>query len=77
MIGMRANPTIWYVGDTGSDMRAARAAGCTAVLLGDASHEGGIEGLKASDSEPDLHYVDASTLAAQLLALRGGRTSPD
>jgi phosphoglycolate phosphatase len=77
MIGMHPAPTIWYVGDTGSDMRAARAAGCTAVLLGDASHEGGVEGLRARGSEPDLHYVDASMLAAELRALRGGEALPD
>ena len=77
MIGMRPGPTIWYVGDTGSDMRAARDAGCTAVLLGDASHEGGIEGLKVRGSKPDLHYVDASALAARLRALRGGGASLD
>ena len=77
MIGMRPDPTIWYVGDTGSDMRAARAAGCTAVLLGDASHEGGIEGLRTRGSEPDLHYADASALAARLRALRGDAASLD
>lgn len=78
-IGILPGPTIWYVGDTGSDMRAARAAGCTAVLLGDAVHEGGIETLRGYGTAPDLlydlHYADASALAARLRALRGGETS--
>jgi phosphoglycolate phosphatase len=72
-IGIRPGPTIWYVGDTGSDMRAARAAGCTAVLLGDARHDGGIDGLRGKDAAPDLHYADASALATRFRALRGGR----
>jgi len=76
-IGMPPGPTIWYVGDTGSDIRAARAAGCTAVLLGDASHDGGIEGLRGQGAAPDLHYADASALAARFRALRGGDRSAD
>jgi phosphoglycolate phosphatase len=71
-IGMPPGPTVWYVGDTGSDMRAALAAGCTAVLLGDASHDGGIEGLRDRGTAPDLHYADASALATRLRALRRG-----
>jgi phosphoglycolate phosphatase len=35
---MPAGPHIWYIGDTGIDMQAARAAGCTAVLVGLAEH---------------------------------------
>ena len=56
-LGAVAGPTIWYVGDTASDMQAARAAGVSAVLLGDASHDGGID-LAA----PDLHFADAASL---------------
>jgi phosphoglycolate phosphatase len=56
-MGAAPGPTIWYVGDTASDMQAARAAGVTAVLLGDASHDGGID-LAA----PDLHFPDAVSL---------------
>jgi len=41
-MGLMAGPAIWYVGDTSIDMQAARAAGCTAILLGDAAHDGGI-----------------------------------
>jgi phosphoglycolate phosphatase len=41
-IGAASDRAVWYIGDTALDMRAARAAGCTAVLLGDAAHDGGI-----------------------------------
>ncbi|MDE2581674.1 MAG: HAD family hydrolase [Rhodospirillales bacterium] len=56
-MGVKPGPAVWYVGDTASDMQAARAAGLTAVLLGDASHDGGID-LAA----PDLHFLDAASL---------------
>ncbi len=54
----------WYVGDTALDMQAARAAGLTAVLLGDASHDGGI-----AACNPDMQFADAAALAAHLAAL--------
>ena len=38
----RPGPAVWYVGDTALDMQAARAAGCAAVLVGDAEHDGGV-----------------------------------
>lgn len=41
-LGLSPAPDIWYVGDTALDMQAARAAGVRAVLMGDASHDGGI-----------------------------------
>jgi phosphoglycolate phosphatase len=52
---------VWYVGDTGTDMEAARAAGVTAVLVGDAAHDGGVAALA-----PDLHFADAQALADAL-----------
>lgn len=52
---------VWYVGDTGVDLEAARAAGVTAVLVGDAAHDGGVAALA-----PDLHFADAGVLAAAL-----------
>ncbi len=55
---------VWYLGDTATDMQAARAAGVTAVLVGDASHDGGVERAK-----PDLHFETALALAARLRAL--------
>jgi phosphoglycolate phosphatase len=60
---MRIPPSsdIWYVGDTGTDMQAARAAGLTAVLVGDAAHDGGVAALA-----PDLHFPDCRAIAAAL-----------
>jgi phosphoglycolate phosphatase len=51
----------WYIGDSAIDMKAARAAGCTAVLLGNAEHDGGVQSLS-----PDIHAPDAAALAALL-----------
>ncbi|MEN0074239.1 MAG: HAD family hydrolase [Paracraurococcus sp.] len=58
-IGLPAGPEIWYVGDTGLDMQAARRAGCTAVLLGDAAHDGGV-----AQVDPDRVFSDGEALAA-------------
>ena len=63
-IGAVADATVWYVGDTALDMQAARAAGLTAVLVGDAAHDGGIE-----TAAPDLHFRDAHDLASRLAQL--------
>jgi len=60
-------PDVWYVGDTGLDMDAARAAGCTAVLVGAAEHEGG-----PAQCRPDLHFPDLTALAAALASGGGG-----
>ncbi|NKC30267.1 HAD family hydrolase [Falsiroseomonas selenitidurans] len=59
--GIQAGPAVWYVGDTVLDMDAARAAGCTAVLLGRAAHDGGVEAAR-----PDLVFDDGHALAAGL-----------
>ena len=56
-----ADRSVWYLGDTASDMVAARAAGVTAVLVGDAAHDGGVE-----QAAPDLHVHSAHELAAWL-----------
>ena len=52
---------VWYVGDTALDMEAARRAGCTAVLLGNAAHDGGPEA-----AAQDLAFPDAMALTAYL-----------
>jgi phosphoglycolate phosphatase len=62
--GYAADRSVWYLGDTASDMQAARAAGVTAVLVGDAAHDGGID--KAG---PDIHVSSMLDLAARLRAL--------
>ena len=66
-IGVRASPAVWYVGDTALDMQAARAAGCRAVLLGDAAHDGGVRA-----AAPDDVFVDGPALEARLLWLAKG-----
>jgi phosphoglycolate phosphatase len=63
-LGLKAGEQIWYVGDTAVDMQAARAAGCTAVLLGDAAHDGGV-----AACAPDLVFADGLALARHLAAL--------
>jgi phosphoglycolate phosphatase len=52
------------VGDTAVDMQAARAAGCTAVLLGDAAHDGGV-----GACDPDLVFPDGHALARHVATL--------
>ncbi len=63
-MGRAPDRSIWYLGDTASDMVAAKAAGVTAVLVGDASHDGGVE-----HAAPDLHVHSAHELAAWLKRL--------
>ena len=63
-LGAMAGADVWYLGDTASDMQAARAAGVTGVLVGDASHDGGIE-----RAAPDMHFGSAHALAAHLRSL--------
>lgn len=63
-LGITAAPGVWYLGDTALDMQAARAAGITAVLVGDASHDGGVD-----HAAPDLHFADAHALATRLRGL--------
>jgi phosphoglycolate phosphatase len=63
-MGRKADPTVWYLGDTALDMVAAKAAGITAVLVGDASHDGGVE-----HAAPDIHFLTAYHLAAELRLL--------
>jgi phosphoglycolate phosphatase len=63
-LGRAADRSVWYLGDTALDMAAARAAGVTAVLVGDASHDGGIDQMGH-----DLHFPSALDLAARLRGL--------
>ncbi len=59
-----AEAAVWYLGDTALDMQAARAAGVTAVLIGDAAHDGGV-----AHAAPDIHFPSAHHLAARLREL--------
>ncbi len=63
-LGVAPSPAVWYVGDTAIDMQAARAAGVTAVLLGDAAHEGG-----PANCPHDLHFLAPRELTLHLSAL--------
>jgi len=63
-LGNEPTANVWYLGDTALDMHAARAAGVTAVLIGDAAHDQGIDA-----AAPDLHFPSAFELAARLLAI--------
>jgi phosphoglycolate phosphatase len=60
-LGRTADPSVWYMGDTALDMQAARAAGVTAVLIGNADHDGGVE-----RAAPDIHFSHAHGLVARL-----------
>jgi phosphoglycolate phosphatase len=60
-IGRPADASVWYMGDTALDMQAAKAAGVTAVLIGNADHDGGIE-----HAAPHLHFPSALDLRARL-----------
>lgn len=60
-LGIAPQRSVWYLGDTALDMRAARAAGVTAVLVGDAAHDLGVE-----NARPDLHFQTAFDLHARL-----------
>jgi phosphoglycolate phosphatase len=63
-LGRAADRSVWYLGDTALDMHAARAAGVTAVLVGTAEHDGGID-----RAHPDLHFQSAFDVAARLSSL--------
>lgn len=60
-IGRLADPSVWYMGDTVLDMRAARAAGVTGVLIGNADHDGGVDG-----AAPHIHFPSGCDLLARL-----------
>lgn len=63
-IGRGADKSVWYMGDTALDMRAAKAAGVTAVLVGNAEHDGGVEQAAA-----DIHFPSSFALQARLREL--------
>ena len=60
-LGQTADASVWYMGDTALDMLAARAAGVTAVLIGNADHDGGVE-----RAAPHIHLQSAYDLRARL-----------
>lgn len=60
-LGRIADLSVWYMGDTALDMQAARSAGVTAVLVGNAEHDGGVE-----RAAPHIHFPSAHDLRARL-----------
>jgi phosphoglycolate phosphatase len=68
--GIQPGKEVWYVGDTVLDMQAARAAGVSAVLLGDAVHDGGV-----GRAAPDWAFADGHAIAAYLLSLADRSTT--
>ncbi|WP_144184902.1 HAD family hydrolase [Elioraea rosea] len=61
-LGLSASRTVWYVGDTALDMLAARNAGLTGVLVGDAAHDGGL-----AAAGHDWHAADHAMLRGFLV----------
>jgi phosphoglycolate phosphatase len=68
-IGYEPGPDVWYIGDTALDMQAARKAGCRAVLIGDAAHDGG-----AARAAPDMRISDLGALRLILACETGAAT---
>jgi phosphoglycolate phosphatase len=60
-MGRPADLSVWYMGDTALDMLAARAAGVTAVLIGMADHDGGVE-----RAAPHIHFRTTDDLRVRL-----------
>jgi phosphoglycolate phosphatase len=60
-LGRVADPSVWYMGDTALDMQAAKAAGVTAVLIGNADHDGGVE-----RAAPHIHFPSAWDFRSRL-----------
>jgi phosphoglycolate phosphatase len=65
-LGLAASPSVWYVGDTALDMLAARTAGLTGVLIGDAAHDGG-PGAAGHDWHAADHHSLQRMLAPRVL----------
>jgi phosphoglycolate phosphatase len=57
--GIEAGPDVWMVGDTDIDMRAARAAGCSGVLVG----PGPADPALLAGAEPALKFRDCVDFA--------------
>jgi phosphoglycolate phosphatase len=56
-----ADPSVWYIGDTMVDVATARAAGVTAILVGDSSHDGG-----GDNRDADWNFSSAGDLARMI-----------
>jgi len=63
-LGRSPEASVWYIGDTMVDVAAARAAGVSAILVGDASHDGG-----ADARDADWTFGSAADLAHTISSL--------
>ena len=68
-IGVKSGTCVWYIGDTGVDMQAAHASCCTAILIGDATHDGGPAGMAEQGWAPHLQLPDLIELETVLRRL--------
>ena len=61
-------PAAWavFMSSAVSPIYHTEGPGCTAVLLGDAAHDGGLALMQGSDCPPGLHFADADALAHYL-----------
>jgi phosphoglycolate phosphatase len=66
LMGIAPGRSVWYVGDNETDMLAAHAAGCKAVLLGGAAPDKFADSLDLCSAAPHLHYASGVALAARL-----------
>ena len=69
LINAKSDACVWYIGDTGVDMQAAHAACCTAILIGDAAHDGGPINMANKGWAPHLQLPDLDQLALVLRRL--------
>lgn len=61
--GIAAGPDVWFIGDSGTDLKTARAAGCTAIIV---RHAGANPAQLPPDLSPDLTAKDLATLQQAL-----------
>lgn len=66
-IGVPLGPEVWFVGDSGTDMATARAAGCTAILV---RHEAANPSPIPAALAPDLAVETLGDLTAALAEYR-------
>jgi phosphoglycolate phosphatase len=62
--GIAAGPDVWFIGDSGTDLKTARATGCTAIIV---RHAGANPAHLPPDLSPDLIAKDLATLQEALV----------
>ena len=61
--GIAASPSVWFIGDSQVDIDTARAAQCTAVLIGPEATGKDAQQGQEEQTEADLHLKDCRDLA--------------